>query len=245
MFAKTGARTDCFQRRTGITSRDHEILARLPLFMNLTPDMRGGLLADAWVQSFARNTILFMQDEPASRFYAVLDGWVRLYRTTEEGGESVINVFTAGDSFAECAICPDTVYPVNASVIEDSRILVIPSKTFSRQLLEHKEYTLNILAAMSCHLHLLVRQVEQLMLRSSTERVADFLVKLCPNDVPAATIQLPLEKALIAGRLGMQPETLSRSLTKLRRIGIESKGREVCIPDIQALKQLSRGDANQ
>lgn len=245
MSIKTAERVNRFQRRTGITSRDHEILARLPLFVNLAPDMRGGLLADAWVQSFARNTILFMQDEPAVRFYAVLDGWVRLYRTTEEGGESVINVFSEGDSFAECAICPDTVYPVNASVIEDSRLLVIPGKSFARQLSEHSEYTLNILAAMSCHLHLLVRQVEQLMLRSSTERVADFLVKLCPDDVPAATVQLPLEKALIAGRLGMQPETLSRSLTKLRRLGVETKGREVCIPDVSALKQLSHGGANR
>jgi CRP-like cAMP-binding protein len=245
MSEKIGARADRFQRRTGITARDREILTHLPLFVNLAPDMLGGLLADAWVQSFARYTVLFMQDEPASRFYVILDGWVRVYRITEEGGESVINVFTRGDSFAECAICPDAVYPVNASVIEDSRLLVIPAKSFAQQLSEHSEYALNIVAAMSCHLHLLVRQVEQLMLRSSTERVADFLVKLCPDNVPAATIQLPLEKAMIAGRLGMQPETLSRSLTKLRRLGVESKGREVCIPDVKALWQLSRGGENR
>lgn len=244
MFAKTGTKTDSFQRRTGITCRDREVLARLPLFANLAPDMLGSLLAETWVQSFARNTILFLQDDPALRFYVVLDGWVRLYRTTEEGGESVIGVFSRGESFAEVAICPGSAYPVNAAVIEDSRLLVIPAKFFARQLSEHGEYALNIVSAMSCHLHLLVRQVEQLMLKSSTERVADFLVKLCPDDGQEVTINLPLEKALIAGRLGMQPETLSRSLTKLRRLGVKSNGREVFIPDVNALKQLSNGAAH-
>jgi len=55
-------------------------------------------------------------------------------------------------------------------------------------------------------------------------------------------VRLPLDKALIAGRLGMQPETLSRSLAKLRRLGIESKGAEVSIPDVLALKRLSNGN---
>lgn len=241
MSVKTEKRANHFQRRTGITARDREVLARLPLFKNQASDALGDLLADTWVQSFARNTILFMQDEPALRIYAVLDGWVRLYRTTEEGVESVINVFAEGNSFAECAICPDAIYPVNASVIEDSRLLVIPAKPFARKMAEHSEYTLNILIAMSSHVQLLVRQVEQLTLLSSTERVANFLAELCPDNVPAATIQLPLEKALIAGHLGMQPETLSRSLSKLRRLGVDTKGREVCIPDVSALKQLSRG----
>lgn len=245
MAVETGIRADRFQRRTGITCRDHELLTRLPLFVNLAPDMLGNLLADAWVQSFARDTILFMQDEPAIRFYAVLDGWVRLYRTTEEGVESAINIFAESNSFAECAICPDTVYPVNASVLEDSRLLVIPARSFARKMLEHSEYTLNILAAMSSHLQLLVHQVEQLTLLTSTERVANFLAELCPDNVPAAIIQLPLEKALIAGHLGMQPETLSRSLSKLRRLGVDTKGREVCIPDIKALKRLSRGGGSR
>lgn len=241
MAVETRIRADRFQRRTGITRRDHELLTRLPLFVGLAPDMLGNLLADAWVQSFARDTILFMQDDPALRIYVVLDGWVRLYRTTEEGVEIVINVFDEGNSLAECAICPDTVYPVNASVIEDSRLLVVPAKSFARKMLEHNGYTLNILAALSSHIQLLVRQVEHLSLLSSTERVANFLAELCPDNVPAATIQLPLEKALIAGHLGMKPETLSRSLSKLRRLGVDTKGREVCIPDIGALKRFSRG----
>jgi CRP-like cAMP-binding protein len=234
-------RTDRFQRRTGITNQDHEILARLPIFTGLDQAVLRALLSDAWVQSFARNTVLFFQDEPATRFYVIFDGWVKLFRTSEDGDESVISIFGRGESFAEAVIFNGGRYPVSAAAADDSRLLVVPGKSFVRELCEHGEYALNIMAAMSRHLHLLVHQVEQLTLKSSTERVAGFLVKLCPKETGAAVVRLPLDKALIAGRLGMQPETLSRSFAKLRRLGIESKGSEVKIPDVSALKHLSDG----
>jgi CRP-like cAMP-binding protein len=233
---------DRFQRRTGITAQDHERLARVPLFSGLDPDGLRAMLADAWIQSFARDTVLFFQGDPALRFYVIVDGWVKLYRTTEEGDESVIAVFGHGDSFAEAAIFDAGVYPVSASVVDDSRLLVVPAKAFLKQLCGNNDYTLNIMASMSRHLHRLISQVEQLTIKSSTERVAGFLVKLCPCNEGAAVIRLPLDKALIAGRLGMQPETLSRSLAKLRKLGVESRGAEINIPDISALRQVSKGN---
>ena len=215
-------RTDRFQRRTGITNKDRELLTRVPLFAGFAPAVLEELLADAWVQSFARNTVLFFQEEPATRFYVVFGGWVKLFRTSEDGDESVISIFGHGESFAEAVIFKGGHYPVSAAAVDDSRLLVVPGKSFVRQLCEHGEYALNIMAAMSRHLHHLVNQVEQLTLKSSTERVAEFLVKLCPKETGAVVVRLPLDKALIAGRLGMQPETLSRSLAKLRRLGVES-----------------------
>ena len=87
----------------------------------------------------------------------------------------------------------------------------------------------------------LVRQVEQLAVKSSAERVAGFLCKLTSNADGPVTIQLPLDKALIAGRLGMQPETFSRSLAKLRRLGIVTNGGVVQVPDVAALRNFGQG----
>lgn len=241
MLAITGDQKDRFQRRTGISARDQEVLSHVPLLSGLSTDGLRALLADAWVQSFACHATLFLQEDPATQFYVILDGWVKLYRTTEEGDESVIAVFGNGESFAEAAIIDQGIYPVSAEVVDDSRLLVVPAAPFVRKLRTHGDYALPMMAAMSRHLHRLVHQVEQLTLKSSTERVAEFLVKLCPRGVAQATIRLPLDKSLIAGRLGMQPETLSRSLAKLRRLGIESRGSEIRIPDITALRQVSDG----
>lgn len=228
-----------FVRRTGITTHDMLVLCRLPIFSGLENQSIASLLGHAWVQSYPRNAMLFLQEEPAERFYVVFDGWVKLYRTSPHGEESVIGVFTRGESFAEAAILDKAVYPVTASTVADSRLLVIPAKPFLRQLTDNGEYALKMMASMSRHMRRMVRQVEQLTLKSSIQRVAGFLLRLCPEDRGPAVIQLPLDKALIAGRLGMQPETLSRSLAKLRQVGVVSKGAQVSIADVGALRELS------
>jgi len=237
----TGNDHETFECRTDIGTDDYTVLGRIPLFSGLAPDALRALLADAWVQSFPRNFVLFLKDEPAARCYVVFDGWVKLFRTTENGDETVIGVFTRGESFAEAAIFDRARYPVSAAVVEESRLLVIPADPFMRRLSENGEYAMKVLASMSRHLRSLVNQVERLTMKSSTERVAEFLLRLSPVFAGSATIQLPLDKALIAGRLGMQPETFSRSLAKLRHVGVVSRGSKVTIPDVMALRQLSDG----
>jgi len=234
---------DKFHRRTGVTAQDEERLLSLPLFSGLGPTDLKELLADAWVQSFPRNASLFFQGDRAERFYVVLGGWVKLYRSTAQGDETVLGVFGVGESFAEAAIFDQAVYPVSASIVEESRLLVVPAGPFIRQLREHGDYALKMMATMSRHMRWLVQQVERLTLKSSTERVAEFLVRLCPQDSGAAVVHLPMDKALIAGRLGMQPETLSRSLAKLRSLGVISQGPEVRISDVAVLRDMGNGQA--
>lgn len=234
-----GTQRDAFERRTGLTPADLAALGRVPLFAGLAPGPLRELLTDTWVQIYPRGTILFNQDEPATRFFIVLGGWVKLYRATEAGDESVIAVLTYGESFAEAAIFDQGQYPVAATPVEDARLLVVPAEPFLRRLSERGALALKMLAAMSRHLRRLVAQVEQLTLRSATERVAEFLVRLCPHPIGPAVVHLPLDKVLIAGRLGMQPETLSRSFAKLRAHGVKSKGGEVMISDVAALRRLS------
>ena len=200
------------------------------------------MLSDAWVQEFERGHVLFIQGEPAERFYVVFEGWVKLFRETISGDESVIAVFAAGESFAEAAMFDKAEYPVSAVTVEDSRLLVVPADSFMLRLKDNSDYALNMMAAMSRHLRTLVRQIEQLAAKSSTQRVAGFLVRLCPSGCGSAIVRLPLEKSLIAGRLGMQPETFSRSLKKLQTLGVTNRRSDVRIDDVAALRDYSEGN---
>ena len=235
------SRIERFGRRTGISGEDFQVLTRLPLFSGMPPAALEHILSDAWVQEFERGHVLFIHAEPAERFYVILDGWVKLFRQTMAGGESVIAVFTGGESFAEAAIFDKGIYPVSAMTVDDSRLLVVPADTFVRRVRENGDYALNMMASMSRHLRGLVRQIEQLAAKSSAERVATFLVRLCPENAGSAVVSLPLEKSLIAGRLGMQPETFSRSLKKLQRLGVSNSRNEVHIRDVAALRDYSEG----
>jgi CRP/FNR family transcriptional regulator, dissimilatory nitrate respiration regulator len=221
----------------GIEPADLELIRRTPLLGGLDQRALAELLEHAAVRRFENNAILFLQDEPATSFYVVLDGWVRLYRETAEGQESTIAILTRGESFAEATLFLGGTYPVTAAVVDRARLLMIRGQPFLRQLHANPDLALNMLASMSVHLRRLVRQVEQLTVRSSTERLADFLLRLAPTHERSATIELPWDKALVATRLGMRPETLSRSLAKLRDVGVEAHGAQITIREVEALRQ--------
>jgi CRP-like cAMP-binding protein len=229
-------------RQSSLSDADITVLSRVPLFQGMKPDKIVGLLENAYTMQANRNTLLFLQDDDADKFFVLLEGWVKLFRETDDGNESVIGVFARGESFAEAAIFDEGVFPVCAMAVENSRIVVIPAAAFKRKISDNPEYALNMMAAMSRHQRGLVQQIEQLAVKSTTERVALFLSRLCPNNATEATIQLPLDKGLIARRLGMQPETFSRALAKLRDVGVQTNGQQVEIPDIGALRHLRDGN---
>jgi CRP-like cAMP-binding protein len=231
------ARLEQLARRVGLEGRDLALIGRVPLFAGLGASSLADLLAEAVVRRFSRNTLLFVEGEPADQFYVVLDGWVRLYRQTTDGRESVIALLACGESFAEALMFLGGRFPVSAGVVEDARLLVVPAKSFRRALRNDNELCFKMMASMALHLRRLVSQVEQLTVRSSSERVAQFLLKLARDGAESAIVHLPYDKGLIAARLGMQPETLSRALAKLRPLGVETRGSRVTIRDVAALRR--------
>jgi CRP-like cAMP-binding protein len=220
---------------------DLDLIRRTPLFGGLDRKVLLTLLEQASVRRVEAGTLLFLQEEPASCFYIILDGWVRLYRETVEGQESTIAVLTRGESFAEATMFLGKTYPVTAAVVDRARLLIIRAQPFLDRLRENPDLALNMMASMSVHLHRLVRQVEQLTVRSSTERLAEFLLRLAPGRGGSATIELPWDKALVATRLGMRPETLSRSLARLRDLGVEARGGRITIQRLEVLHRYLAG----
>lgn len=223
----------------GMQEKDWAVLKKLPLFAGLDRSRLEPLLAQAAVVTNPRHAVLFVQEEAAHRFYVVFDGWVKLFRSTTDGHESVIALIGPGESFAEAAIFGSEDYPVSAEVVDDARLLSVPADPFLRRIKEDPELALKMLAAMSRHLRGLVGHVEQLSAQSTVQRIAVFLLRLCPPDASSTSLRLPLDKSLIANRLGMQPETFSRGLARLREIGVVSKRGGVEIEDVSTLRTLA------
>ena len=226
-------------RRTGLSSAELDLVRATPVFSGLTPAATAPLLEGAIAKPFARHSILFLQGEPASRFFVVLDGWVRLYRQAQHGHEITIAVFSRGDSFAEAVVLQTMDFPVSAQVIAESRLLVIPADSFLRHLRGSTELCFKVMAAMARRLQHLVVQLEAVSSRPTLQRLALFLLRLCHGSAGPCRIELPLDKNLIAARLGMQPETLSRGLAKLRRSGIESDGAILWVTDVAKLRAIA------
>ena len=241
MATSTPPDRELLQRRTGLRDEDLDLICSSEIFADICRENLHLILIDSAVQEFPRNSILFMQGDPAQRFYIVLDGWVKIFRETQDGRETVIHVFGKGESFAEPAIFEDGGYPASASACVDSRVLGIPAGSFKSRLMDNPELFERFIVAVYRKLRLLTLQIEQLSARSATERLAGFLCDLCPREADSTVLRLPLEKSVIAAMLGMQPETFSRSISKLRPHGVKIDGDTVSIVDIAALRKLSAG----
>ncbi len=224
-----------------LAEKDWATIRRSPLFSKLPIDALEVLLTGASVQDVTAQTIIFLQGDDADRFYAILNGWVKLSRNGADGEETVINVFAAGETFAEAAMFDSGQFPVTAEAVSTTRLLKIPSKTFFTSLSSNHNLSLNMLSSMSRHLRYLVQQVEQLHAKSAAQRVGTFMLLLSPYMDEPARIRLPYDKSLVAARLGMTPETFSRALAKLRPLGVRSEGHDILLDEPVALQRFCDG----
>ena len=221
---------------------DRQIARQSILFSALPEELAGGLLESATAQQYRRGATIFLQGEPARSVYVVLDGWVKLFRVSPSGAEAVVGVFTKGRSFGEAVAFRGDVYPVNAEAVTECRLMKIRAGLILDAMKAHPEVCTAMLAATFRHLQSLVGQVEQLKAQTGAQRVAEFLLDLCPVAEGACTVRLPYDKILIAGRLGMKPESLSRAFGRLRDSGVVVKHNHAAIADVARLRAFAEED---
>jgi len=118
-------------------------------------------------------------------------------------------------------------------------VVRIPANHVVRCIRESPDIALAMIASASHHLHDLVQQIEQLKAQSGVQRVAEFLASLVPVESGSCDIALPYDKLLIAARLGLKPESLSRTFAKLRSVGVAVHASHVAVSDIGRLRQIA------
>jgi CRP-like cAMP-binding protein len=217
---------------------DNDIVAATPLFRGLSPQMSQTLVGKSVPRAYDKGAMLFHQGEAAASFFIILDGWVKIYRTTPDGLEVVLHVFKRGESFAEAAMFLGGRYPASAETVAPSRLLKIDGEAFRARIRERPELAMSMLASASYQLKMLVEQIEQIKVRSAPQRIADFLIRIAPEREGSAVVELPFEKSLLANRLGMKPESFSRALRRLRSYGVTVDREVVKIADVGRLLSL-------
>lgn len=212
------------------------VIRKTAIFSSLPPQDLQTLLQDATFQNIGRGEVLFIQGDPAIAFYVVIGGWVKVFRITPSGEEAVVGVFTSGESFAEAAAFSGGSYPASSEAVTDARVLRVASEGLAAKIRQSPEIALSMLSSTSRQLRRMVQEIEQLKAHTGAQRVAEFLASLCPVEAGPCTIGLPYDKALIAGRLGMKPESLSRAFARLRAVGLRIDHNTAAINDVARLR---------
>ena len=218
-------------------------LARASLLLASAPEpVARAVLAEAHVRHFDRGATIFLQGERARAIYIVVEGWVKLYRIAPNGAEAVVGAFTKGASFGEAVAFRHDTYPVAAEAVTDCTLIRIEADSLLRQIRDNPEVAISILSATFAHLHNLVGQIEALKAQTGAQRVAEFLLELAECEAGSCEVTLPYDKVLIAGRLGMKPESLSRAFARLKEQGVTIRQNVAQIDDVAVLRTYVEED---
>lgn len=213
------------------------------LFMGLSQVDLSNIADVTVLKSLEKDEYLFHEGDPAQGFYVVQRGSINIHRVNAAGKEQMIHVFRAGDSFAEVALATERGYPADARALEPSQVLLIQKIGILALLKRQPELALRMLGSMSSHLRVLVGQLEDLTLKDVETRLANWLVKRCPdpqNETPVS-IELTMTKRVLAAELGTISETFSRTLAKFREQKlITVKGKIVTVLSPKKLNALLR-----
>jgi len=214
---------------------DLPLIRRSRLFAQLSEADLAALLADCFVQSLPRGAITCRQGERPEFLHVVLSGAVGLFA---EGAreEVLVEFFGPGDCFILPAVALDAPFLMSAKLLEEGRLLMWPAAAFRARLKANGDLAYGSNLLLSSYWRTLIGQIRDLKLLSAVERLSAFLLALCPRDTGPVTVTLPGGRRLIAGRLGVTPQSLSRAFATLRPLGVTGSGRQVAIADPARLR---------
>ena len=211
------------------------------LFAGLATVDLESIAATVVLKSLEKDDYLFREGDVAHGFYVVQSGAVNVHRVNAAGKEQIIQIFRAGESFAEAAIALQRGYPADARAIEPTQLLLVQKAPILALIKHQPELALRMLGSMSSHLHVLVGKLEDLTLKDVETRLANWLVKRCSNSVgdQPEKIELGATKRTIAAELGTVSETFSRTLAKFRDQSlITVDGQTITVLSPSRLKEL-------
>lgn len=213
-------------------------LANLPLFSDMSEQDLSNLAHNGCtLRNLERGEHVFVTGQPCGEFHVVVTGQVRLYVHSPQGMEKVIELLGPQQSFAEALMFTGQRYILSAQTLTDATILTISRDVVLAEIHKDAGFALRLMAGMSRRLHGLVRDVEANALSTGMQRVIGYLLGDLAtrademrrrasagefgNAPPAAmTVTLPVAKAVIASRLSLTPEYLSRVFNELERVGL-------------------------
>ncbi len=239
---KTGVLTEArAEKRMGRQTNMGRVLANLPMFQQLRESEIANLAAVAREVSLSKGQILFQKGTPLDGFYVVVDGQIKLAFSSPQGHEKVVAIVGPGQSFGEATMFMEKPCPVFSQALVDTRLLYIAKQGIFAAIDHDSAFARRMLAGLSMRLRGLIQDVEDYSLHSSTQRVIGFLLQLAgvPDNHDPAECELPASKHVIASRLNLTPETLSRILHHLSESGlIAVKGRHITVLDVARLSQF-------
>lgn len=224
--------------RTTFNGYERTMLAKTDIMAELDHDEAEALRACAAVLHCNPQDVLFGEGEKATHFYCVLGGYIRLYRGNGDGRHADIRICEPGDSFAECLIHAGDTYRYGAQSMDHAVLARFDIAKVRLLLEERPRIGKAIMRSLSLHLISTMECLASDRMQTAPQRVAHYLLTHCVENGATASLRLHFPKGLLARKLGLAPEALSRAFSTLKTKGVTVRGRAIAISDVNVLRQI-------
>lgn len=216
----------------------HEVRG-LDLFSGMEEKHFETLMRGSYVQNFPQQIELISEGDPSDFLHVVLSGSVELYSRWNNRETSLATVRPIS-TFILAATIRDAPYLMSARVLEKSRIALIPSQDVRAVFDLDGCFARAIVSELATCYRAVVKNTKELKLRTSLERLANFLLREQRRQGAASSFELPFDKKRLASLLGMTPENLSRAFKSLQPYGLHVDGSRITIRDQKDLEDFAK-----
>lgn len=219
----------------------HPDIRALHLFSDMAEESFATLMRGAYVQAFPPQIELITEREPSDFLHIILSGSVDLF-CHWNGRETSMATVRPVSTFILAATIRDAPYLMSARTLEKSRIALIPSQDIRAVFETDGAFARAIVRELAQCYRSVIKSKKDLKLRTSLERLANYLLREQRRSGGASAFDLPSEKRRVASFLGMTPENLSRAFKSLQPYGVNVDGARISITDQEDLERFARPD---
>lgn len=226
---------------TTMTGMPPAVPLRSRIFDGLTDAERTRWLGRATTLALQRGQVLARQGEPASRFYLLESGFLKVLQLTADGAELIARFIAPGEPFGGVVALGNAIYPVTAVAVQPSVVYGWTREVVSELLVDNPQVRVNIMREMAMHMTDALTQVRELTTARVGQRLAHTLLRLSRQcgqpDPQGILITQPLTRQELADITGATLYTVSRTLAKWESQGLlESRKRLLLLKSLKRLE---------
>ena len=223
----------------GLPESDHSEIQGLDLFKGIEPEQFQALMRGAYVQTFPPQIELISEGDRSDFLHIVVEGSVELFAKWN-GRETVMSTVYPVSTFILAATIRDAPYLMSARTLEKSRVVLLPSQDVRAVFDADAAFARAVVEELAKCYRAVVKNTKNLKLRSSLERLANYLLRQQIRAGGADEFELVIEKRRLASYLGMTPENLSRAIKALQPYGVIIDGACVSITNRSDLEGFAK-----
>ncbi len=220
-----------------------EFLLYVPIFADLPTETIEAIARVGSRKKYSKDSPILMEEEAGSALFVIINGKVKVSRTSSDGKEVILTILNESDFFGEMAILDGQTRSANVIALEDSELFIIRRNDFLKLLTDFPDVAVALLQELTQRLRNADLKIKALTLKDAEGKVATVLMQIADDigKIKHGIVEiekLPLQQDL-ANMAGTSRETISRTFHNFAKKGlIETEGSKLRILNYEKFKEL-------